>query len=153
MSQSVIAIFLMLAALASSSNAQSCRFNVSGDWDLRQNNGILVKVSLTQKGNKVTGLASYQGMKQGHAHTETGEITGTFNPTESLNRYRLEMDIKWDYGETGIYTGWVGKDYSQTTGRTDGKWWMRGDAYILQDPNNAARRTAWKFTKNLPCLK
>jgi hypothetical protein len=149
----VILIVLVFGSLASSSAAQSCKFNVNGDWDLWQNNGILVKISLTQTGEKVTGLASYQGMKQGRRHSENGDVTGTFYPTESTSRYRLYLEIKSDYGETGVYTGWVDKQYSQATGRSNGKWWMKGDAYIRQDPNNFARMTAWRFVKNLPCLR
>lgn len=153
MSKSIVGIVLMLTALSSCTFAQRCKFNVNGDWDLQQNNGILVKVSLTQKGTKVTGLASYVGRKQGHAHTETGDITGTFS-LDGSKLYRLRMKIKWDYGETGIYTGWVDQGFIPGTGRSvDGKWWMRGDAYIEEDPHNSARMTAWKFVKNIPCLQ
>jgi hypothetical protein len=153
MSKSIITTLLIIVGLSSYAAAQNCKFNVNGDWDLRQNNGILVKISLTQKGDSVTGLASYQGMKQGHSHTETGDISGTFHPSEAAGAYRLQLNIKWDYGETGVYTGWVGKRYIQPSGRSDGKWWIKGDAFILQDPNNFARMTAWQFVKNLPCLK
>jgi hypothetical protein len=151
MSKSVITTLLIIVGLSSYAAAQNCKFYVNGDWDLWQNNGILVKISLAQKGESVTGLASYQGMKQGHSHAETGDISGTFYPTEGSGRYRLQLKIKWDYGETGVYTGWIDKRYNQDTGRSDGKWWMKGDAYIQEDPNNDARMTAWKFVKNIPC--
>ena len=151
-SRAVGALILMLTALSFFSAAQTkrCTFNVSGDWDLKQINKILVKLSLTQNGTRVTGLASYQGMKQGRPHSENGDVTGTFVETE-LNRYRLRLEIKWDYGETGVYTGWTSKQFNQVTGRSDGRWWIKGDAYILQDPNNEARMTGWQFVKNLPC--
>ena len=142
---------LILTVFRSYSAAQTCNFDISGDWDLLQNNRILVKISLSQKGDKVTGQASYEGVKQGHKHTETGDVTGTFSQMGTPLQYRLRIKIRWDYGETGIYTGTVMKRYSQTTGRSDGKWWMYGDAYIQEDPENNARKTGWHFARTLPC--
>ena len=129
---------LIILGLCSFAVAQKrCTRDITGDWTLRQTNGIKLKLSLVQN---VTGRASFQDTKQGRRHIETGDVTGKLTLEESI-RYYFRVEIWWDYGETGVYTG--------TIGQADGI--LSGDAYILQDPRNKARQTNWKIMQEIPC--
>ena len=134
-------VSLVLFALCSFALAQQkCTRNNTGDWTLRQTNGIKVKLSLTQKGQNLTGRASFQDMKLGRRHIQSGDVTGKLTLEESI-RYYFRVEIWWDYGETGVYTGTI----DQTNGI------LGGDAYILQDPRNKGRQTNWKIMQEIPC--
>jgi hypothetical protein len=132
------AIVFLTIALASftSSAAENWRWDVSGKWTINQSNNILVRLQLRQTGTVVTGTASYHrstppdrrliGGKFGTEFEQGGSVEGIINASQ------CELRVKWGYGETGVYRGTIS---------SDGK--LSGTAYILQDPNNAARKCTW----------
>jgi len=143
-----LAMFCCLVAAALSSMAAAQKCTVTGDWTLKQENGITVKLSLLQKGEKVTGSASFQGMKQGHGHIEIGKVSGVFKP-EGPHTITLRIEIRWEYGETGVYKGYLqnrgsGNKYSVAQ-------MIKGETYIREDATNRDRRTNWQIVEDIPC--
>ena len=59
------------------------------------------------------------------------------------------MEIKWDYGETGVY---VGKRIEEKApvGKLS---YLVGEAYIKEQPNNNSRRTTWRGSHALHCYQ
>ena len=57
-SVSLIVFILTLEA------ASQCKWDFSGNWDIKQRNGILVKMVVKQNGNSISGTASYQGRRK-----------------------------------------------------------------------------------------
>jgi hypothetical protein len=121
--------------------AQKCTWNVSGKWTIKQSNGIRVKLSLRQVGKEVAGTASYQGMKQGRRHTETGDATGTWSDLETTRPFLL-LRIAWDYGETGDYRGTINTTFGILSGRQR----------IAEDAGNESRSSNFRFVEEVPCV-
>jgi len=139
---------LILIALSSFAAAQKCTWNLTGDWTIDQYNGIKVKLTLRQTGTKVRGTASYQGTKQGHAHMEFGKVKGVFEENEN-GTFSFLVDIKWEYGETGIYRGQLKR--TKRNGFND-RYMLMGNAYIAEDSGNSARKTDWETAEAIPCV-
>jgi hypothetical protein len=143
-------LIVIVAALSSFAAAQKCTPSVTGDWTLQQDNGITVKLSLRQTDKKVTGSASFQGMKQGHGHMEFGKVDGVFQQ-EGPHNYPLRVEIRWDYGEIGVYKGWLqtrcGDSGCKGTGNI-----IKGYAYIRQDALNQDRKSNWRIVQDIPCV-
>lgn len=59
------------------------------------------------------------------------------------------IEIKWDYGETGVYTG---RRVEEVTPKVKLNY-IVGDAYIKEQPDNRARRTTWKSDVSLMCYR
>jgi hypothetical protein len=137
---------LLSATLSSVAAAQKC--TVTGDWTLKQENGITVKLSLLQKGERVTGSASFQGMKQGHGHTEIGKVSGVFK-SEGKHSTTLRIDIKWEYGETGVYKGYLQNRVARN--KYTSAQMIKGEAYITEDATNRDRRTYWQIVEDISC--
>jgi len=139
---------VIVAALSSFAAAQKCSPSVTGDWTLQQDNGITVKLTLRQTDKKVTGSASFQGMKQGHGHMEFGKVYGVFQQ-EGANNYPLRIEIRWDYGETGVYRGWL-QTRCGDSGCKETSLIIKGYAYIQRDANNQDRRSNWRILQDIP---
>lgn len=122
---------------------QDCRqWNIAGNWALRQDNKINVNMILRQTRDQISGTAAYPGRK----HVERGTVTGTLVSKEvrrpgtiSLTNFEdhLHLEIKWDYGETGVYDGKV--QYGLK---------LQGAAYIKED-GSSERRTTWHSDDNV----
>ena len=143
----VIGLALML--MPSQIAGQDCRqWNVAGNWALRQDNKINVNMILRQTRDQISGTAAYPGRK----HVERGTVTGTFVTKEvprpgaktiSNFEYHLHLEIKWDYGETGVYDGNV--QYGLK---------LQGAAYIKEHAGSRERSTAWHTDDNVArCAK
>lgn len=141
---------VIVAALSSFAAAQKCSPSVTGEWTLQQDNGITVKLSLRQTDKKVTGRASFQGMKQGHGHIEVGSVLGWFQQ-EGPNNYPLRIEITWEYGETGVYRGWL-QTRCGDSGCKETSQIIKGYAYIQRDANNQDRRSNWRILQDIPCV-
>ena len=123
---------------------QDCRqWNIAGNWALRQDNKINVNMILRQTRDQISGTASYPGRK----HVERGTVTGTLVSKEvrrpgtiSLSNFEdhLRLEIKWDYGETGVYQGSV--QYGLK---------LQGDAYIKEHIGDPSRYTTWHSDDNV----
>ena len=107
-------------------------------YGIKQSNNILVKVELIQRGPRISGTANFQG-KKGIEH---GTVLGYFRG----DLFRIE--IKWDYGETGVYTG---KRIEEQAGKFRLSY-LVGDAIIKEQPDNQSRRTTWKSAVSIMCL-
>jgi len=140
---------LLLTILASSAAAQNCKYDVTGDWTLQQENGITVKLSLRLADKKVTGSASFQGTKQGHGHIEIGKVAGVFQK-EGQFKMVFRIEIKWEYGETGVYRGFLEERCPDN--KCNGARRIRGDAHIAEDATNQDRKTSWKILQDIPCV-
>ena len=138
----VIGLPLML--MPSQIAGQECRqWNVAGNWVLRQDNKINVNMILRQTGDQISGTAAYPGQK----HVERGTVTGTFASkevprpgTKTLSNFEhhLRLEIKWDYGETGVYEGNV--QYGLK---------LEGGAYIKEHAGSSERSTTWHSDDNV----
>jgi hypothetical protein len=108
-------LLIVILRLCSFAGAKKkCTRDITGDWTLRQMNGIKVKLSLVQKGQNAIGRASFQDMKHGRRRIQTGDVNGKLTLVES---HRITFALNWwDYGETGVYTG----NIDQTNGILSG---------------------------------
>src|SRR6478735_6845740 len=93
-----------MMALPLRTPAQCIQWDARKMYGIKQSNNILVKVELNQRGPRISGTANFQG-KKGIEH---GTVIGYFRG----DLFRIE--IKWDYGETGVY---VGKRIEEQTGK------------------------------------
>ena len=138
------AIGSTLMLMPSKIAGQECRqWNVAGNWVLRQDNKINVNMILRQTGDRISGTAAYPGQK----HVERGTVTGTFVSKESTRpgttsisnfEHHLRLEIKWDYGETGVYDGNVYYGLK-----------LEGGAYIKEHAGDGARSTTWHSDDNV----
>jgi len=106
-------------------------------YGIKQSNNITVKVELIQRGPRISGNASFQGKTR----MEHGTVLGSFRG----DAFRIE--IKWDYGETGVYTG---KRIEEQAGRNKLSY-LVGDAIIKEQPDNQSRHTTWKSVVSIMC--
>jgi hypothetical protein len=133
---SLVAMAMMLST--SSVSAQCSQWDARNIWGINQSNKIFVRIGLNQRGPRMSGNAYFQGKTR----QEHGAITG------SLQGESFYMEIKWDYGETGIYTG---RRIEETGPRGVKVSYLVGDAYIKEQPDNRSRRTTWKSSSALMC--
>jgi len=127
-----------MMTLPSRTQAQCIQWDARKMYGIKQSNNILVKVELIQRGPRISGNANFQG-KKGIEH---GTVLGYFRG----DLFRIE--IKWDYGETGVY---VGKRIEEQTGKYRLSY-LVGDAIIKEQPDNQSRRTTWKSAVSIMCL-
>jgi hypothetical protein len=129
-------IFLMMTPLRTP--AQCTQWDARKLYSINQSNNIVVKLdTLIQRGPRISGTASFKGK----THLEKGTIAGDFKG----DAFRIE--IKWDYGETGVYTGHR-IDEKVPNGKLS---YLVGDAYIKEQPNNNARKTTWRGSPSILC--
>jgi hypothetical protein len=136
-------IGLALTLMPSQIAGQDCRqWDVAGNWALHQDNNINVNMILRQTRDQISGTAAYPGRK----HVERGTVKGTLisveypRPgTQSITDFKesLHLEIKWDYGETGVYDGRV--QYGLK---------LQGAAYIKED-RRRERETTWHSDDNV----
>jgi len=146
-----VGIFAFIAIIVLSSLIAAQRCDLTGEWTMQQENGIRVMLSLKQNKANVAGSASYQGKKQGHAHMEIGQVVGSSERIGN-NPYTFFFSIKWEYGETGIYRGYLQNKAADSRTYTPTKI-FRGNAYIAEDASNRDRRTDWRILEAIPCVR
>lgn len=133
-----VAGFVMLMPLSVS--AQCPQWDARRMYSIKQSNNIEVKlVTLIQRGPRISGTASFQGKTR----IENGTIRGDFKGDI------FKIEIKWDYGETGVYTGQRVQEKAPR-GTLN---YLVGDAYIKEQPNNKARKTTWRGSTAINCLQ
>jgi hypothetical protein len=131
---------VVLAMLTTSATSAQCpQWDVRGIYSIKQSNNIEVRVGLNQRGPRFSGNAYYPGK----AHQEHGTISG------SMQGDSLYMEIKWDYGETGIY---IGKRITEQGPRAKLSY-LAGEAYIKEQPNNKSRRSTWRGSLAIHCMQ
>jgi len=130
----VITLFFMFASTVA---VAQCTPAFRGKGALKQSNGIFVEMSLAQDRTRLTGSAWYEGRRH---KIERGSVQGTAETTGS--RGILHLQIKWDYGETGVYDGtWTISDGDD----------LVGTAFIKEDPLNEKRSTRWRWWWHVNC--
>ena len=131
-------LIFVLPLLGSAIAAQCMQWDARKLYSINQSNNIVVKLdTLIQRGPRISGTASFQGK----THLEKGTITGDFKGDV------LTLQIKWDYGETGMYVGHRIEE-KVSTGKLS---YVVGDAYIKEQPNNNARKTTWRGSPSILC--
>ena len=134
----VLLVGFSMMTLPSRTPAQCVQWDARKMYGIKQSNNILVKVELNQRGPRISGNANFQG-KKGIEH---GTVLGYFRG----DTFRIE--IKWDYGETGVYSG---KRVEEGTPRAKLSY-LVGDAIIKEQPDNQSRHTTWKSAVSIMCL-
>jgi hypothetical protein len=124
----------------SQTHAQCSQWDARNIWGIKQSNNISVRIAINQRGPRISGNAYFQGKTR----QEHGNVTGSFQGES------FYMEIKWDYGETGIYTG---RRIEETGPRGVKVSYIVGDAYIKEQPDNRSRRTTWKSSLALNCYQ
>ena len=136
----LIGVFLAIVIVLPSQIAGQCpQWDASGIWNLNQSNKISVKMVLNQRGPRLNGNAYFQG-KTGMEH---GTVSGTIQGDV------FHVDIKWDYGETGIYNG----KRIEVRAPADKLQYLAGDAYIKEQPDNKSRRSTWRSSSAMHCYQ
>ena len=86
-------------------------FSYSGTWSLRQSNGFVVTMVLTQNGREITGTASYNagrnGIARGVVNGKAWQQKGASGWTSNVDHFQVE--IAWN-GAVGVYkasASWV----------------------------------------------
>ena len=130
-----VGIFIM--TLPPRTSAQCVQWDARSMYGIQQSNNILVKLELNQRGPRLSGNASFPGKTK----TEHGTVIGSFR----ADSFRIE--IKWDYGETGVYTGKLVEEWHPKAKLT----YLAGDAIIKEQPDNKSRHTTWKSVVSLKC--
>lgn len=132
---------VVLAMLTATKAAAQCpQWDVRRIYSINQSNNIVVKlVTLNQRGPRISGTASFQN-KSG---LQNGTIAG------SMVGDAFKIEIKWDYGETGVYTA---KRVEENAGKYKLSY-LVGDAYIKEQPDNKKRYTTWKSSNSLVCYQ
>lgn len=111
-------------------------YDVSGRWELRQGNGILVTMDLHQTGVQIVGEASYQtphGIERGSVRGTFGHYVATKYDVAADD---LKVEISW-HGVIGVYNGRIRESDKRLTGNT----------YPKQDPSKG---TDWHSEKPIP---
>ena len=129
--------FALLPSLVEAQAPQPSVYDVSGRWELRQGNNILVTMDLHQNGIQITGEASYPTP---HG-IERGSVKGTFGRYAAKkwpdpNTDDLKVEISW-HGVIGVYNGRIRESDKRLTGNT----------YPKQDPSKG---TDWHSEKPIP---
>ena len=123
--------FLMASALAAATYsgpavAQSCdQWSADGTFRLRLSNGYTVRCTLNQDGQNFAGYCSAGG--------NDGDAKGWIK-----NSSQFRLDVTWDGGARGRYTGVVNDD-----GDVEDSW-----TYDRSNPDVKAR---WSNTSGLTC--
>ncbi|MBV9215978.1 MAG: hypothetical protein JO053_07355 [Acidobacteria bacterium] len=112
--------------------------NFSGTWDLRQSNGFVVTMVLTQNGREITGTASYNAGRNGIAR---GSVSGRAWRTNGgggwqTNVDNFQVEIAWN-GAVGVYRA--------TASWADGV--LHGETYQKNNPGARASWTAGPFAR------
>jgi len=138
---SIGGIFLLVFILVSPGVAQRQRRVDGGpphcwfgsNWLLVQANGFNVWMELTQRGQDITGKASYhagrKGTMQGSVKGRVWLRVGQKGPQSDANHIRVE--IQW-HGMVGVYEG-----YRISTPDAD----IEGETW---EKNNPGRRSTWR---------
>jgi hypothetical protein len=106
--------------------------DVSGAWQIKQENGFLVDLRLWQDGNQLSGNASHSG-----GRVTSNSVTGT------VNGEKVVLTIPWSNGTRGRYTSWDHLAESHFTGPYQGI--LKGDAF---DEVNPHVTTTWESMKS-----
>jgi hypothetical protein len=133
-------VTVSMLTLPSRATAQCSQWDARNIWGIKQSNNISVRIAINQRGPRISGNAVYQGKTR----QEHGAVTGSFQGES------FYMEIKWDYGVTGIYTG---RRIEETGPRGVKVSYIVGDAYIKEQPDNRSRRTTWKSSLALNCYQ
>jgi hypothetical protein len=128
--------FALLPSLVEAQAPQPSVYDVSGRWELRQGNTILVTMDLHQNGIQITGEASYPTP---HG-IERGSVKGTFGRYAAKkwpdpNTDDLNVEISW-HNAIGVYWGRIRDDKR-----------LSGNTYPKQDPSKG---TDWHSEKPIP---
>lgn len=108
--------------------------DVSGQWDIVQDNGFRVPINVTQTNDQLTATAS-------HAGGPTGTVLST-NATGVVRGPEFEMTITWNNGTKGLYTG------TFTRGHFDSppNGFLKGET---KDLNNPTSRAGWSSERRV----
>src|SRR5437868_1344556 len=95
----VLFTLLTLTAALTVFASEPCRnWDGAGHWELKQSNGFIVMMQVSQKGIYITGRAQYGG----HSGTVDGNLGGA----------SWMFQIHWDDGKVGVYEGSIAQDGS-----------------------------------------
>jgi hypothetical protein len=97
--------FILVACLAwfvlpSSAGADCAKWDISGDWEFTQSNGLNATFHLSQDGDRISGMASYKLAAGGDGGGESQSLEGTFDQYGNLR-----IAVKWKSGAAAIYSG------------------------------------------------
>jgi len=131
---------LVTISTAAHTSAQCSQWSIRTVYGINQSNNITVKiVSVIQRGPRISGTASFRN----NAGVQNGTYAGSMVGDD------FKIEIKWDYGETGVYTA---KRVVENVGK-DKLSYLVGQAYIKEQPNNRSRYTTWKSSNSLICYQ
>jgi len=134
----IASLLLMMMMTPSKGTAQCTQWDARKMYGIKQSNNIDVKLdTLIQRGPRISGTASFQGKTR----MEKGTITGDFKGDV------IRLEIKWDYGETGVYIGHRIEEKNPKGSLS----YVVGEAYIKEQPNNNSRKTTWRGYPSILC--
>jgi hypothetical protein len=96
---------------------------VGGDWDIVQDNGFRVRISIRQDQDRLSASASHS-----NGSVQSDEATG------SVRGSNFEITIAWDNGTKGQYTGKLKKGVFDSPG----KGFLKGRTKDLNNPGSQA---------------
>jgi hypothetical protein len=112
--------------------------NFGGTWSLRQSNGFVVTLVLTQNGRDISGTASYNagrnGIARGTVSGKAWRTNGSGGWPSNVDNFQIE--IAWN-GAVGVYRG--------TASWAEGI--LNGQTYQKDKPSARANWTAGPFAR------
>jgi len=125
------------AAVVAPAAAPCTQWDVSGQWELVQSNGPVVKMDLKQSGTALTGTAVFdaeggKGLFGEFGGPLSGNVEGT------VTGGSLKFTVRWERGLTGEYVGGV----------DEVKGGMRGRTRNAADPSSKA---TWTSNRSAVC--
>lgn len=120
----VLLACLAWLALPSSAGAECARWDINGEWEFAQSNGLNATFHLRQDGDRLTGTASYKSITGGNSGGTSQSLEGTFDQYGNLR-----IAVKWDGGASSVYAGGINAE-----GRFAG---------VVKDEFNPANAASW----------
>ena len=138
---SVLFLAMFVTVLLSAHAYSQCpQWDVRRFLSINQSNNIAVKIdTIIQRGPRFSGTVSFRNK----AGLQKGILTGGMKGDD------FRAEIKWDYGETGVYTAKRVVEKAPVGTLS----WLVGEAYIKEQPDNKSRRTTWRSSNPLNCYQ
>ena len=111
-------------ALATSGQAECAKWDINGEWEVAQSDGLDTTFQLRQDGDQLTGAASYKSLTGGNSRGTSQSLEGTFDQYGNLR-----IAVKWDSGAVVVYAGGINGE-----GRFAG---------VVKDESNLGNSASW----------
>ncbi|MGZ5862422.1 MAG: hypothetical protein ACXWKB_03915 [Methyloceanibacter sp.] len=95
----ILPVCLAWLVLSSSAGADCAKWDINGDWEFAQSNGLNATFHLRQNGDRISGTANYKSAAGGNGG-ESQSLEGTFDQYGNLR-----IAVKWNSGVAAIYSG------------------------------------------------